>query len=80
MGQVAGKVLYTDGTVPHADICVIRFDPTEDTTAEIRKGATSDITPDGSFELFTRMPGDGVYDGRLCVTFAVTKRKGPALR
>jgi hypothetical protein len=47
--------------------------PTAESTAEIRKGATGAIMPDGSFELFTVKPGDGVYEGDYDVTFAVLK-------
>jgi hypothetical protein len=73
MSQVRGKVFYKDGTVPQAAVCVVRFQPTEQSTAKIRKGATSAIEPDGSFELCTRVPGDGVYHGEYAVTFAVLK-------
>lgn len=75
MSQVRGKVLYNDGSVPQGGLCIVRFEPAEGSVAEVRKGATCDIGADGSFELFTRMPGDGVYNGEYAVTFAV--RKGP---
>ena len=72
MYQVSGKVLYKDGSVPHAPVCLVRFEP-RDTTAEIRKTATGPIGPDGSFTLSTRMPGDGVHPGEYNVCFTLCK-------
>jgi hypothetical protein len=66
---VKGKVLYKDGTVPQGGVRVIRFEPASDTTATIRKTASGQIQDDGSFELFTRKPGDGVFLGKYAVTF-----------
>lgn len=71
--QVRGKVLYPDGSVPTGGVRVVRFEPTQDTSAEIRKGATGQIQSDGSFEMATRVPGDGVFLGKYAVTFAVWK-------
>lgn len=51
----------------------MRFEPTKDSPAEIRKGASGQIGEDGSFEMSTRVPGDGVYLGKYAVTFAVWK-------
>ena len=73
MSEVRGKVFYKDGTVPRAAVCVVRFEPTDASTAEIRKGASGAIEADGSFELFTRVPDDGVYNGEYAVTFGVYK-------
>jgi hypothetical protein len=73
MSEVSGKVFYKDGTVPQAAVCVVRFEPTDTSTAEIRKGASGAIEPDGSFKLFTRRPDDGVYHGEYAVTFGVYK-------
>jgi hypothetical protein len=69
--QVKGTVLYPDGSVPQAGVRVIRFEPTPDTTAKIRKTASGEIADDGSFDLFTRKPGDGVILGKYAVTFSV---------
>jgi hypothetical protein len=69
--QVKGKVLYPDGSAPKGGVRVIRFEPTPDTTATIRKTASSEIADDGSFDLFTRKPGDGVILGKYAVTFSV---------
>jgi hypothetical protein len=69
--QVRGKVLYKDGSVPQGGVRVIRFEPTPDTTAAIRKTASGQIMDDGSFDLFTRKPGDGVILGKYAVTFTV---------
>ena len=49
---------------------VVRFDPADDSDAKVRKGASGVINDDGSFELFTRRPGDGVHLGKYVVTFA----------
>jgi len=73
MAQVKGKVLYKDGSVPQGAVNVVRFWPTKDSTAGVRKGAAGEIGPDGSFELWTRTAGDGVYLGEYVVTFAVQK-------
>jgi len=71
MVQVGGKVLYKDGTVPHAPVCVINFNPISDSTAEIKKAASGAIGPDGSFSLTTRTANDGAYVGNYAVTFTV---------
>jgi len=71
MAQVRGKVLYKDGTVPHGGACAVKFQPTSGSTAKVRKGATGLIQPDGTFEAWTRKPGDGVYLGDYSVSFAV---------
>jgi hypothetical protein len=73
MAQVKGKVTYKDGSIPQGNIKVIRFSPSKDSTAEVRKGATSMIGDDGSFELWTRKAGDGAYLGEYVVTFTVRK-------
>lgn len=73
MGQVRGKVFYKDGSVPHGGVCVVSLLPAGSTTAKIRKGASGAIEKDGSFEMMTRKPGDGVYYGDYVVTFTVVK-------
>src|SRR5687768_14245710 len=69
--QVSGRAQYKDGSPITGAMRVIRLEPTEDTTAEIRKAAGTSIAADGSFELFTRKPGDGVIPGKYAVTFTV---------
>jgi hypothetical protein len=71
--EISGKVLYKDGSVPNGGVRVVRFEPTPDSPAEIRKTASSEIRDDGSFELYTRRPGDGVFLGKYAVTFTVWK-------
>ena len=72
VAQVKGQVLNLDGSVPRGAVRIVRFEPLGENTAEIRKAASGDIDPnDGSFELYTRRPGDGVYLGDYAVTFAV---------
>jgi len=69
--QVSGRAQYKDGSPITGGVRVIRLDPAQDTSAEIRKAASSNIAEDGSFEMFTRRPGDGVIPGRYAVTFTV---------
>lgn len=69
--QVNGKVLMKDGSVPRGNPCVVQFNPAADTTAKIRKAATGYIREDGTFEVYTRKPGDGIYVGKYDVTFTV---------
>jgi hypothetical protein len=73
MGRVRGKVFYKDGSVPRGGVCVVALQPAADTTAEVRKSATSAIESDGSFDMMTRQPGDGAYYGNYVVTFTVMK-------
>jgi hypothetical protein len=73
MHQVRGTVHYKDGSVPRGGVCAVQFVPTSDSTTELRKGAGGRIAADGSFELYTRVPGDGVVEGEYDVTFAVWK-------
>jgi hypothetical protein len=76
MSQVSGKVLYKDGSVPRGGVCVVNFQPATNSTAEVRKGASGAIGSDGAFEMWTRMPGDGVYHGEYNVAFVILK--GPS--
>jgi hypothetical protein len=69
--QVSGRVQYADGSPLTGGTRIIRLEPTDDTTAEIRKVASGYIEPDGTFEMFTRKPGDGVIAGKYWVTFSV---------
>ncbi|TWT74531.1 hypothetical protein Pla123a_33540 [Posidoniimonas polymericola] len=71
--QVSGKVLYKDGSVPEGGVCLVQFQPTDDSTAEVRKAASGAIQPDGTFEVYTRKPGDGIFLGKYAVTFSIWK-------
>jgi hypothetical protein len=73
MAQVSGTVLYKDGSVPQGGVRKVRFEPTKDSPAEIRKGAAGIIRDNGTFDMYTMKPGDGVYLGKYAVTFAVWK-------
>jgi hypothetical protein len=73
MVTVKGTVHFKDGTIPQGAVAVVQFNPADDSSAEIRKAASGPIEPDGSFEMMTRMPGDGVYLGKYKVTFTVLK-------
>jgi hypothetical protein len=69
--QVTGQAKYQDGSPITGGVRVIRLEPTVDSQAVIRKAASGNIAEDGSFELFTRRPGDGVLPGSYAVTFTV---------
>ena len=71
MAHVTGKVLYKDGSVPHGGTCVVNFRPADKTTAVVRKGASGLIGADGSYDMWTKMPGDGIYKGDYDVSFVV---------
>jgi hypothetical protein len=71
VAQVSGKISFKNSSLSTAGIRMVRLEPTADTTAKIRKGASGTINEDGSFELYTRRPGDGVHLGKYAVTFAV---------
>jgi hypothetical protein len=72
VAHVKGKVTFK-GIEPNTQIKNIGFLPTADSTAEIRKGASSAIGADGSYELWTRKPGDGIYVGEYDVIIIVSK-------
>src|SRR5438132_166042 len=67
--HVSGKVLYKNGSVPKGGIAVVTFTPAKDSTAEMRRVASSAIGPDGSFDMYTRQSGDGIYAGDYVVSF-----------
>lgn len=69
--QLSGKVTLADGTAPKAPVKFIRLEPTESSTATVRKAAACELAEDGTFTLFTRKPGDGVYRGQYKVTFSI---------
>lgn len=73
VAQVRGKVLYKDGTPLKGGLRTVRFEPAEDSTAEVARVAGSMIAQDGTFELSRRKPGDGVYLGKYNVVFTVWK-------
>jgi hypothetical protein len=73
MVQVRGKVLYQDGSVIKRGVREISFQPTQDTTAVMRKTGIGKIQDDGSFELFTRKTGDGVLLGKYAVVISVMR-------
>lgn len=73
VAQVSGKVVFKNGAMPPAGVRVVRLEPTADSNAAIRKGASGRIGDDGTFEIFTRRPGDGVHYGNYAVTFAFWK-------
>jgi hypothetical protein len=70
IAQVSGKIQLKDSSLQNAGIRMVRLEPMGDTSATIRKGASGTINDDGTFQLYTRRPGDGVYLGKYAVTFA----------
>lgn len=75
IAHVKGKVTFKNGPMPNTPVRMVRFEPADKTSAEVRRGASSLINPDGTYELWTKKPGDGVLAGTYDVTFAV--QKGP---
>lgn len=73
MAQVRGHVFNKDGSVPQGGVRVVRFEPAKDSSAMVRKGASGPIKDDGSFEMYTQFPGDGVHLGEYSVTFGIMK-------
>jgi len=80
--RVTGTVKFNDGTIPTAEIAVIRFEPVAGAQAAGQsKAASGDIKPDGTFELGTTTKTDGAYVGEYKVTFTLLKKypNGPSL-
>lgn len=71
--QVSGRALYKDGSPIKGAVRSIVFQPTDDTTAVVRKAASGSIADDGSFTMVTRKAGDGVHKGKYAVTFMIMK-------
>jgi hypothetical protein len=70
VAHVGGKIVIKDESLRNAGVRMVRFEPTVDSNAAVRKGASGIVNDDGSFELYTRRPGDGVHLGKYAVTFA----------
>lgn len=69
--QVTGTVKFEDGTVPVGEMSMITFVPMNSMEG---KGASSNIEKDGTFKLWTLIPGDGgALAGEYRVTLSVTK-------
>ena len=68
--KVAGRVTYTDGTVPDGQHVWIHFEPIrdEDGRSLVNSEADGHIAADGRFELHTFMRGEGALRGRYRVT------------
>ena len=73
MYKVKGTVHFKDGSVPQGNLRMVCFMPANGSSNEIRKGGSGEIQADGSFEITTRMPGDGLYAGDYAVTFNMRK-------
>lgn len=71
---VSGTVKFADGSIPHGEVAVIRFEPVAGSSAAGEtKAAAGDIKPDGSFKLTTLNPDDGAFAGEYKVVFSVFK-------
>jgi len=73
MVPVRGTVKFTDGTVPQGEMATVNFEPIAAGPNQVRKLAYGEIQPDGSFEMTTVKPGDGVIAGKYKVIFTVHK-------
>ena len=74
MVPVRGTVKFTDGTVPQGERAEVIFEPVAGGPQRLRKMASGEIRPDdGSFEMTTVKPGDGVIAGKYKVIFTVHK-------
>jgi hypothetical protein len=80
--KVSGKVRFKDGTtIPVQEKekgppPTINYRPVgEATPGQIRKGAGAAIQADGTFELMTFKPGDGVFPGKYTVTIQVYSKE-----
>jgi hypothetical protein len=81
MVPAKGRVQYADGSPLKGELQVIRFEPDDKTTAVVRRLAEAPIKSDGSFEMSSIKPLDGVYKGQYVVTFIVleNQRTGKSL-
>jgi hypothetical protein len=67
-----GTVKYADGSIPTGEVAMVRFTPTPDSPSPSRRAVEGTINPDdGSFELMTYRPRDGVHAGNYLVSFTV---------
>jgi len=66
--QVGGTVKFADGSPVTGESATVVFMPTTS-----GQGASGSIEPDGSFELMTKQPGDGVQPGQYKVVLKVFK-------
>jgi hypothetical protein len=71
MISVSGTVKFKDGTVPQGERAEVNFEPVAGGPQQLRKVAYGEIQPDGSFEMTTVKPGDGVIAGKYKVIFVV---------
>ncbi len=81
MVPAKGRVQYSDGSPLKGKLQVIRFEPDDKTSAIVRRLAEAPIKSDGSFEMSSIKPLDGVYKGQYVVTFIVleNQRTGKSL-
>lgn len=67
MLAVGGVVKYSDGQPVTGEAATIVFHPVRSAESKLSRPASGTIDPDGSFELMTFKPGDGVYPGEYHV-------------
>jgi hypothetical protein len=65
---VSGSVKYSDGSVPSGESAVIWFEPVAGGNP-----ASGNLDSDGSFELTTSSPGDGVRAGTYKVVLKILR-------
>jgi hypothetical protein len=69
--QASGRAQFKDGSPLTGGVRVVHFEPADNSPAAVRRMATGQIATDGTFEMFSRKPGDGVIPGIYIVTFQV---------
>jgi hypothetical protein len=70
--QVTGAVVNADGSPVQCESGKVLFQPTA-TGENAGEHATGDVKPDGTFELMTKVPGDGVKPGHYKVVLQLFK-------
>jgi hypothetical protein len=81
MVPAKGRVQFADGSPLGGETRVIRFEPDDGSKALVRRLAEAPIKEDGTFEMSSVKPLDGVYKGQYVVTFIVleSQRSGKSL-
>ena len=74
MGTVKGVVKYADGSIPQGEIVRIVFNPVFDQDVRYQKMASGHVQPDGTYQLGTVEPGDGVMPGRYRVLLEIREK------
>ena len=71
--QVTGKVTSADGSPIPCEAGMVLFQPATTGENASEKHATGGVKPDGTFEMMTRTPGDGMQPGKYKVVLQLWK-------